>query len=378
MKTEQSGFALVIVVIQASLASIMAAGLYMASGSTVARANRTLHFEKSFLIAEAGAERAKAVLSTNADNINTILTGADGLTNTCDDGILSFGNSVSFAGGDFSVLVSDNADSNPSLFVDTDNTVIIRTTGTYENARHVLELSVTVTNPSAPPADTDGALAIYGSNATVNVGGSASIDGRDWAVPADFDCTGAGCDGALTTNAAGPGVFSATNTTTINGSNNIVGNPPVTNNAVGEYDEQYWQDQVDYWTPLASLSISGNVANGSSFGTRTSPQITIVTADASIAGNVAGAGVLIVMPDVDISISGTFHYEGLVILLGDVVCTALGTADIFGALVALGGENSVTLNGHPNVKYSTQALANLANMDDLPPPLSVQYWREIK
>ncbi|MBI2438313.1 MAG: hypothetical protein HYV36_05830 [Lentisphaerae bacterium] len=378
MKTGQSGFVLIVVVIQASLASILAAGLYMASASTVGSASRTISFEKAFLIAEAGAERAKAILSTNANNMNTILTGADNTTNTCDDGILSFGSAVSFAGGSYQVRVSDNNDGDSNLFVDTDNTVIIRTTGTYENAQHVLELAVTVSNVAAPPADNDGALAIYGTNATVSVGGSASIDGRDWAVPANFNCTGSGCDGTLTTNPAGPGVFSATNTTTINGSNKIVGNPPVTNNAAGEYDEQYWQDQVDYWTSLATLSISGNVADGSSLGTRTSPQITIVAADASISGNAAGAGVLIVMPDVDITISGTFHYEGLVILLGDVTCTALGTADMFGALVALGGDNAVTLNGHPKVKYSTQALANLANLADLPPPLTVQYWREIK
>ncbi|MBI2438312.1 MAG: hypothetical protein HYV36_05825 [Lentisphaerae bacterium] len=376
MKTGESGVVLEAVIILGGLACILAAGIYMASGSTVVSAARAIRFEKAFLIAEAGAERAKADLVTNS--INTVLTGADGATNTADDGLLSFGASVPFGGGAFRVRVSDNADSDPSLFVDTDYTVIIRATGSYETVQRVLELAVTVSNPPSPPADNDGALAIYGSNTTVDVRGNSSINGNDWAVPADFNCTGAGCDGTLTTNPAGPGVFSATNTApTIGGSATVVGDPPVTNNATGEYDAQYWQDQVDYWTPLASLSISGSVPNDAYLGTRTSPEITLATADVMIDGNVAGAGVLIVMSGVNITISGTFHYEGLVILLGNVTCTALGTADIFGAMTVLGGDNSVTLNGFPSIKYSTEALANLTKLP-LPGPLTVQYWREIK
>ncbi|MBI2440614.1 MAG: hypothetical protein HYV35_04500 [Lentisphaerae bacterium] len=378
MKTGESGVVLEAVVIFGGLACILAAGIYVAGSSTVVSSARTIRFEKAFLIAEAGAERAKADLSTNADNINTILTGADGLTNTSDDGILSFGAAVPFGGGAFSTRVWDNNDSDPSLFVDTDWTVIIRSTGACENVQRVLELAVTVSNPPAPPADSDGALAIYGSNTTVDVGGNSSINGNDWGVPDDFDCTGAACDGTLTTNPAGPGVFSSTNTTpTIGGSAVVVGDPPVTNNATGDYDAQYWQAQVDYWTPLASLSISGSVPNDAYLGTRDNPQVTLATGDVNIDGNVSGAGVLIVQPGVDITIAGTFHYEGLVILLGNVTCTALGTADIFGAVTVVGGDNSVSLNGFPSIKYSTEALANLVNLP-LPGPLAVQYWREIK
>ncbi len=61
---------------------------------------------------------------------------------------------------------------------------------------------------------------------------------------------------------------------------------------------------------------------------------------------------------------------------------ALGTAKIFGAILCVGGELDVKVQGTFDLKYSTEALANLALIVNLPPQLpahvGANLWREIK
>ncbi len=383
----ESGIVLVIVIILAGVAAILGGSLYLASRAASARAEQAIRFERAFLIAEAGAERAKAELRDTTLSLGMILAGADGATNTADDGVLAFGAAVPFGGGEYRVRVRDNADSNPSLFVDTDRTVIIRSTGMVEQVQRVLDLTVVVSNLLAPPAAADGALADYGTNTEVQIGGSSLIDGRDYDLPAAFNCSGSGCNGTPTTNAAAPGLYSAGTTMTyaVSAPAQILGTPPVTNNAPGIHSASYYDSLVDALIPLATITIPGGVLGGNvTLGTRASPQITLVTGDAKITGNVDGAGIMIITAGVEIDFTGTFHFEGLVIIVGDNVNDAAaefndkGNAKIFGSLVALGGQLDLKPKGSPSIMFSRAALANLANLPLPPGDLSVQNWREVK
>ena len=125
-------------------------------------------------------------------------------------------------------------------------------------------------------------------------------------------------------------------------------------------------------------------------GTREAPVITLLPSGlTTLNGTVSGVGILIVPGDATLRVNGTFNYEGLVIVVGDGIVdlsdevTALGTAKIFGAMICVGGALGIKATGTFDLKYSTEALANLAFIVNLPPQLPAQIedarsWKEIK
>ncbi len=136
---------------------------------------------------------------------------------------------------------------------------------------------------------------------------------------------------------------------------------------------------------MATITIAGGVlAGNATLGTRENPEITVITGDAKITGNVDGAGILIITGGVEIDFLGTFHFEGIVLLVGDNVDDASiefndkGNASIFGAVIAVGGELDMKPQGNPQIVYSSEALANLSNINLPQNELSVVYWHEIK
>ncbi|MFC1461187.1 hypothetical protein ACFLQR_01540 [Verrucomicrobiota bacterium] len=390
MKTKESGMVLLVVVLFATLAAILVAGLYFASTSQVKSTQRQLRMEKAFNIAEAGVERAKSVLRNSHNGFSDELIGYDGVSNSYDDGLLWFGAggaAVSLAGGTYTVKIIDDDDGDGNLLVDTNETVIVWSTGTYQGVQRVLEVAVCVPNPLYPPETVDGALALYGTNGEVIVQGSALVDGKDYALPADFFCSGAGCVGTvIATNDAVPGVYATDTTSVVNviGAAAVEGDPPTDLDGGGDNTQQDWIDVANDLIPYAQLVINGGVIAGqATLGTREQPCITVMNGNVKITGNVDGAGILIIVGGVDIDLVGTFHYEGIVIMLGDgfddpeTEFQDHGNATIFGAVVGLGDNMDFTPHGSPEITYSTEALANLRNI--LPPDeLQVVYWREIK
>lgn len=368
-----SGMVLVVVVILAAVAGVLAAGLHFASGSRITQVRQEMRFEKAFFVAEAGIEIAKSELLDRATNLNSVLVGDDGVTYTADDGVL-FGGFTNYGEGRFYAWVRNNTNEPP--FVDTDHIVIIRSTGIVETATRVIEVEVTVMPTTAftsMPTQADGALGIYGTNTDLTVTGNGNIDGHDWNV-----------DGTLSTNAAAPGVAYTSTSTVINvtGSGDIDGNPPTTND-VGVYDETYWYQFLYDMMSVATIYAGGNL------GTRAAPVIMMLPSGLTqISGNISGAGILIIPGDATIKITGQFHYEGLVILEGNGVidadseATALGTAEIYGAMVCVGGGLDITASGTADIKYSSEALANLSNIINLPPQFPAHTyassWKEIR
>jgi hypothetical protein len=227
----------------------------------------------------------------------------------------------------------------------------------------------------------DGAICFYGTNASLYLKNANNhVNGYDWAVPADFTGNGSACDGTLTTNAGHPGVYSTTNLS-ITGSGDIEGVPPVTNWA-GIYSETYWYQVLNDVLPYATL-----YTDPALMGTRDVPIVTLLPSGVTqITGNNDGAGILIVPSTARLKIGGTFHYEGLILLIGDGVVDVedefetTGTFDMFGSVICLGGALNVRATGKSNMKYSTEALANLSRLA-LPArlaELNVIYWLEIK
>jgi hypothetical protein len=352
LKPGSSGMVLVMVVIMATLAGVLAMGLQFASASRITQTRQELRFDRAFTVSEAGIERAKAYVRTYTKT-NSVLFG--GFTN--------------YGEGKFYVSVRNSASGT--------NRVIIRSTGVVETAKRVLEVEVQVT-PLVPP-NTDGALGIYGTNTDLTITGNGKIDGHDWYVPLVFDCNGAGCNGTLSTNEAAPGVFYTSTTTVISAdSDSTDGDPPITN-GTPVYSETYWYDFLDLVIQSATV-----YTDASSFGTRAAPNIVMLPPGATtIAGNTEGAGIFIIPGDATLRITGTWHYEGLVILVGNGVIDAgddvfqSGTARIFGSVIAVGGGLDINATGTADIKYSTEALANLANLQ-AKKPINMISWKEIK
>ena len=342
---DSSGMALVVVVILAAVAGILAAGLHYAGGSRIMQARQEMRFDKAFFVAEAGVERAKATLKT--DVTNGTLYG--GLTN--------------YGEGRFQINIQDNGN----------NIYTIRSTGIVETAARVIE--VVVSNTPFVPGSSDGAFCIYGTNTDLKVKGSGAIDGNDWNLPTTLG----GDDETVNTNNAMPGVFTASVTNTINPqkSDSIIGNPAITN-GIGQYDEAYWLELANGIMP------SHVYVDGDSLGTRASPVVTLLPSNATtFNGTRAGAGILIVPGDATLKINGTFDFEGLIIMLGDgqidvgEELSATGTAKIFGAIVCVGGELDINIQGTFDLNYSSQALANLAQLE-VPSQLDMISWNEYK
>ena len=135
------------------------------------------------------------------------------------------------------------------------------------------------------------------------------------------------------------------------------------------------------------------------WGSRANPEIHCVQGSAQpgdqvIAGNVTGAGILVIR-DAALVLSGTFRWEGLVIVAGsDVGLRVSGeeNKDVYGALMitetgqALGvGDPMVNVEGALRIRFSRSALASAARLipaetldnlySALPFYIAQDYWR---
>ncbi|MBW2737747.1 MAG: pilus assembly PilX N-terminal domain-containing protein [Deltaproteobacteria bacterium] len=331
--------------------------------------------EQAFYVAEAGIQRAANALKAGASNgFDDELLGSDG--------ILSFGSSVSFGDGTYAVQVTDNDDGDSNMFSDSDGKVLITSIGTIDNASKTIEAVYYYRE-----VDVDGALGIYGHNPAVELSGASEIDGRDYNVPPDFDCSGAGCTATLAGGApAEPGIYTEEAiipvgliTDETDSKQNVFGDPPIDEDGGGAGSVPYWQNFANSLTPdLTVDSATEGTITENIFGCRDNPQITMITDSAvtgtHLSGTIDGAGILIV--NGDLQITGTFHFEGLVIVMagGDLVVTGTGRSITYGSVVLAGSgaTSEVDYGGHASIRYSSQA------MDFAADTLSgLSSWREL-
>jgi hypothetical protein len=233
-------------------------------------------------------------------------------------------------------------------------------------------LETIFTKASAIPPLGEGAMAMYGNGPTVQLkagkGGGANIDGHNYPLPANFSCQGASCRTTGSDTGAKTGLYTAVAPTITGSLNHLDGNPPQTTGG-GISTNQQWIDFVDY-------IIGNGLYVDNQLGTRAAPLITRVPSGSTLGGNMDGAGIIIVDNGGAFDVGGTGHYEGLVILRGTGTFTGRGTGNIFGSVITIDhAAKTVDLNGTVDILYSSQALANLANIGALQ-TISIRSWKD--
>lgn len=364
--TDQQGIVLVISLL--ILALLMGAGVgAMVSVQTDLRISSNLQTAtKAFYIAEAGIERAKAEISDKG-SIDLVLVGFDGeKIATGDNGVLSFGASVSFAGGTYEVRVTDNMD-DTDIWDDSDRKVYITSTGKFGGSTRVIRALVTKASLrfNAP-------VTIVDDKCRFHFSGSALIDGHDKSYdPQDQNKVDPG---------PGPDVHGLARTCTI--SNQDVFTPADKVNDIrgldgdGDLTSDVGSLKLSELQAVRSelISIADTTYHGDTdlsgkvtLGTRESPKITYVNGFLTISEGATGVGILVV--DNDFKVTGNFTYEGI-ILVG--ICTACpgrvdipstGNVKIYGAIVLANPTSShdeeariENMAGNSTIYYSTYGI----------------------
>ncbi|MFC1461186.1 pilus assembly PilX N-terminal domain-containing protein, partial [Verrucomicrobiota bacterium] len=375
MKKNESGMVLVVVVCLTSIAGVLAAGMFSASSSQMRSARRFSEHEQAFYVAEGGIECAASVLNTNDPN------------DVLSYGVPCFASPISFCGGTFNITVTDNDDGDGDLTTDIDNTLVILSTGLYENATRVIEVEMVIPFCDIIPPVVDAPLAYYGTNHTLTmIGSGGKITGDDYDVPASFACSGINCWGPLTTNSpCNSSVYSDTFLSIVGFTKIEAAPPDRLQTDGGILTEADWIATANQLIPLADVTITGTVSyagNSMPIGTRADPKITVLKTNAvlNIVGTCDGAGIMILEEGSTFNPGGSYHYEGLVITFGSagVELSAQGTPMISGAVVCLGVASDVSLTGSGGIRYSSEALANLSNLGSITNTISVASWREVK
>jgi len=317
--------------------------------------------QKSFYMAESGIEHAKTEILVDEDNFpmnGSMSSGEGSYVVTCS-----------------SPQVIQNATMNSSEWIV--KQYCLNSTGRYENAQKKIQV---VLLKKSIPVNADAALGIYTgkANATTEttLQGSPSINGDDFGLPSDFNCSGVGCNVPLGSDVNGTeGLYFEKTNYDLKVQKEDQLNPYPEKVGNGTYSNEYWQDLAANLTPLADSTYNSTVSD-QTLGTRDVPEISVLESNSTLSGTVNGAGILIV--DGNVRCTGNFHFEGQVIILSntsDVKLFTAGTPYIYGSVVVAGSENpEINIKGNANIKYSQKALENANNMSKF---LEVVSWKEI-
>ena len=174
-KGDERGIALIVALWAVALLFLLGIAFLSASVLESSISSNEVDRARTFNIAEAGLEHARRELRDIG--INSTLATCTGNPCIAQINFTSGGQKVSFAGGTYSVTVRDDADdADPT--VDSNNKVIITSTGAGVNARQVIE--ATVGRPLFPP----GAV-ITGDN--LQISGNPTVDGNAGTVHSNGD-----------------------------------------------------------------------------------------------------------------------------------------------------------------------------------------------
>jgi type II secretory pathway pseudopilin PulG len=359
----QRGATLIISLVLVSVMSLV--GISALSGANMQErmASNTRQQAEAFLAAEAGAAAAATWLLDNDDDWGDV--GAISLP-AFDNPNASYAVTIAFD--------TPAADQATITSIGTTNGGARRTiTAVFDRATE---------GDSIVPPFAEAAFSCFGGNCSIEVGGSSTVRGTDWHVPANFNCAGAGCNGTLSDRDPVTGIYMAEggDIDLGPGQQKAYGDPPtrITDEYTGDYGSEYWNGFISELTGITPpTEFVGSVSTGD-IGTRETPTFSVLKEGAQVSGNVSGAGILIVEPGV--SFTGTMHYEGLIIVLPGANFSA-GNVRLFGAVVALSDdENPVDWDqtGNMDIKYSSEALENLGPIGETPgEPGRLTLWREV-
>ncbi|MBI1926712.1 pilus assembly PilX N-terminal domain-containing protein [Candidatus Poribacteria bacterium] len=138
---------------------------------------RQLYLTQALYVAEAGIARAWQEFNNGATDLGSLLKGADGVANTADDGLLSFGPSVHFGNGTYNVVVTDNDDGDGNVYQDVDSVIQVASTGKIPTDPNIAKtVRVYLKVFPQPTMNLQSAIASVGPVATL---GSLTVDGRN-------------------------------------------------------------------------------------------------------------------------------------------------------------------------------------------------------
>ena len=365
----EEGVALVTSLLVLVLLALMAPVIMTTTTNDIKRTESFKESRMAFYIAEAGVEQAKA--NIKASNYDSILAGPDGNTaTTTDNGTFTItggsiaaisGNQytqVSFNGGTYSVRFYDNDDGDSDYTHDVDGLGYIYSIGVYKNSTKVIRALVKKKNIN--PASLPAAVTLVGPAATITAQGSGFLVDGNGTTTTGVSDPNCGNKDAVATEA------SAAHTSVTLGGNadsKIVGvsgdTPDIINN---ETTFTYVKALALYNTikPLAT-NLGVTSQTGGTLGTAASPQLSYVSGDLSLKGNVSGVGILIV--DGNLDMQGTINFQGLILIgicptcMGQLVGT--GSATVYGGMV-MGNtlDTAAKFTGSANIMYSCQGLNN--------------------
>ncbi|MHB1398666.1 MAG: pilus assembly PilX family protein [Trichloromonadaceae bacterium] len=307
---------------------------------------------QAFYLAEAGIQHAVGVFRTN-DVATLESMESTELTKQA------------LGGGSYSVDVDNLTDTSRER-------VELRSTGKLGTTTRTIEAIFERPRHSFTP---DGAFGVYGDKPNLTLPNNKQpIDGRDWDIPTNFNCSGAGCAGTVTGGTQMPGLY-VSDTTFTAPNQGIVGSPPV-RIGDGAQTAEDWKSMAAQLIPLANKNPqAGNL------GTRANPTISYFDKGMTFTGNGDGAGILIVEKEGNLNFKGTFHYEGIIIVLNNGGIDSFGsTSDLFGAVIMVGDNMNAAFGGNGMVKYSSKAIENVRKRFTPPPcrgcPVNRVAWRE--
>ena len=106
------------------------------------------------------------------------MKGADGIAQTADDGLLSFGESVSLANGNCSVIITDNDDGDGDSYSDSDNIIQVTSTGSIPVSSSI-ERTIVCYLQVFPAPNPVGIASAITSAGPIQTSGNLTVDGRD-------------------------------------------------------------------------------------------------------------------------------------------------------------------------------------------------------
>ncbi|MFQ5553705.1 MAG: hypothetical protein ACE5EW_08355 [Thermoplasmata archaeon] len=339
---------------------------------------------QGFNITEAGIEHARGELI--GANINAILASNPPLIN-----FTNGGQTVSFAGGTYSVTVANNIVGVGSIPADpgganndTDNIVVLTANGTLGNAASSIQV-VVQRAPAIPP----GARAAVTTNGPAATNGNLLIDGRDHDVNGKYLTGDPGTYGIFTAGSYFQGGSSDVGGTDTGGFDHVPAQPAdpavIEDNYTGSMAATP-DEAMGYSTEGALESLAQSGVNGSQYVTDpaslTYPLSGVTYVELPCGGtwvpaNIDGEGILVVHSDCYDAVIKNLNigtFKGL--LMADDIVHIHTT--IIGAVVSLTtapSSGNVIGNGSGQVLYSRQALANA--MASVSGSYRILAWRQL-
>jgi Tfp pilus assembly protein PilX len=385
----EEGLSLVVVLVLICLLSLIGSFAMQRASVDVATSGNYKKSAQVLYIAEAGIEKARAELATKT--VNQALAGADGKTGAGfdgDNGILSFGGSVSFGKGTYGVTVTDNNDGDNNQWVDVDGIFMVHSTGSMpDGSRRTIEVLLMKANAATPNFK-----ATIMSRGPIDVNGNLDIDGRNYDTLGTLVNPADGIFAVSSRATFGMSGAAQVGGTSLSGINYPLSKSSATEQMVTEENATSWgnpatPDQFMGMTEGSLKTIAQSGLNGSQYVTNPGSLVFPLKGVTYVelpSGSTwqsmnfgASKGILVVHNSSTNAIlkntnGGTF--KGIMII-DDLIHTH---NDIFGAIITLTpnpSEGNVIGNGSGAVRYSKLAI-QLA-LESIKQGVKVISWREL-